>query len=201
MNNVFWESEYNNLERETFGKPSDEIYDIACELKKGSQILDVGAGEGRNAIYLSEQGFNVDAFDISEKGIKKLNYLATKKGVYINSFICDVSNFIFCKQYDLIIAHGILQFIDNSIRNKFIEQMKNFTKVGGYNIISVFTNTTEIPEDLKDLMIGVFKDGEIKTYYTKWDVEYKSYSFNDEHENGIKHTHTANKIIAQKKFR
>lgn len=198
MSNVFWENGYDNLESETFGKPSDEVYDIARKLKRGSRILDVGAGEGRNAIYLSEQGFNVDAFDISEKGINKLNYLASKKGIYINSFICDVSNFIFCWQYDLIIAHGILQFIDRSIRNEFIEQMKNFTKVGGYNVVSVFTDTTEIPEDLKDLMIGVFKDGEIKNFYTKWNVDYKSYSFNDEHENGIKHLHSANKIIAQK---
>jgi tellurite methyltransferase len=198
VDNAFWETEYNNLDRETFGKPSEEIYGIANKLEKGSQILDVGAGEGRNAIYLSKLGFDVDAFDISKKGIKKMDYLAAKNGIYINSFICDISNFKFTKQYDLIVAHGILQFIDKTIRDEFIEQMKDFTKPGGYNIISVFTDATETPEDLRNLMVGVFKDGQIQSFYTEWDVDYKSYTFNDEHENGIKHTHSANKIIARK---
>ena len=37
-----------------------------------SNILEVGCGEGQNAIYLAGKGYLVDAFDLSEHGITKL---------------------------------------------------------------------------------------------------------------------------------
>ena len=39
-------------------------------LPKG-KALDIAAGEGRNAVFLAQHGFDVDAVDISENGLKK----------------------------------------------------------------------------------------------------------------------------------
>ena len=50
----------------TFGGPSQEIRDIASRLPTGSRVLDLGSGEGRNALFLAERGFAVTAVDISE---------------------------------------------------------------------------------------------------------------------------------------
>ncbi len=48
-------------------------------------------------------------------------------------------------------------------------------------------------------MIGVFSKQEIKEYYQDWTiVDFKEVIFQDEHENGLKHTHAMNKMIARK---
>lgn len=195
----FWENEYLNKEKSTFGNPSKEVEDIVPFLSKDARILDVGCGDGRHALYLAKSGFKVDAFDISTNAIDKLNYLKGKYKFNINTCICDVLDFEFKYKYDLIIVHGVLQFIKKEKQPIVIDLLKKWTKPDGYNIIALFTDEEPIPEDLKDVMVGVFKNGEIKEYYYDWEIKlFENKKFNDEHENGIKHCHALNKIVAQK---
>ncbi len=195
----FWENEYLNKEKSTFGNPSKEVEDIVSLLPKGAKILDVGCGDGRHSLYLAALGFQVDAFDISESAINKINYLKEQNNLNINTYVCDVLEFKFKYKYDLIIVHGVLQFIERGKQPEIIELLKNWTEVDGYNIVALFTDVEPVPEDLKDVMIGVFKNGEIKDYYSEWEIKmFESYKFNDEHENGIKHCHALNKIVAKK---
>ena len=195
----FWESEYLNKNRSVFGKQSKEIEEIVSKLTDNAKILDVGCGDGRNALYLAAHGFHVDAFDISQNAIEKLDYIKNQAGLNINTYICDVPDFDFKYDYDLIIMHGVLQFVEKEKQPKIIELMKTHTKTGGYHIIALFTDEEPIPDDLKDAMIGVFKKNEIKGYYAEWHTEmFQSYKFNDEHENGLKHCHALEKIIVRK---
>ena len=71
-------------------------------LPKG-KALDIAAGEGRNAVFLAQHGFEVDAVDISEIGLKKGQTLARGKGVKINTFLVDLDQYQIGKErYDLI---------------------------------------------------------------------------------------------------
>ena len=74
----FWEDEYLNKEKSTFGNPSKEVKELVPYLKKDAKILDVGCGDGRHALYLASLGFQVDAFDLSKNAIEKINYLKQK---------------------------------------------------------------------------------------------------------------------------
>ena len=195
----FWENEYLNKEKSTFGNPSKEVEDIVPFLPEGAKILDVGCGDGRHALYLAGLGFQVDAFDISKNAIEKINYLKERNNLNINTYMCDVLEFEFKYKYDVIIVHGVLQFIEREKQPKIIELLKKWTSINGYHIIALFTDEEPVPEDLKDVMIGVFKNGEIKDYYMDWKIKmFESKKFNDEHKNGIKHCHAMNKIVAQK---
>lgn len=117
----FWENEYLNKEKSTFGNPSKEVEDIVPFLNKGARILDVGCGDGRHAIYLSGLGFEVDAFDISKNAIEKLDYLKEHKNLNISTYVCDALDFDFKYKYDLIIIHGVLQFIERKKQPKILE--------------------------------------------------------------------------------
>lgn len=196
---LFWEAEYLNLDKSTFGKPSREVVDIVPFLKENAKILDVGCGDGRNSIYFAEMGFDVDAFDISENAIRKINYLKQKYNININAVQCDAFGFEFTHKYDLVIVHGVLQFVEREKQADMIQLLKKWTAKDGYHIIALFTDEEPIPEDLKDIMVGVFKEGEIKNYYLDWDIKmFETKKFHDEHENGIKHCHALNKIVAMK---
>ena len=67
-------------------KYSREVIDTINEynITKDDKILDLGCGEGRDAIYLLDNGYNVLAVDYSTSAIQKCNELTENK--YKNNF-------------------------------------------------------------------------------------------------------------------
>lgn len=195
----FWEREYLNPDAHTFGYPDKELCKLAPSFPKNSKALDLGCGDGRHTIYLAENGFDVTALDISQNGIAKLNKRAKKKNLSIKTVVQDARGFDFKENYDLIIAYGFYHLIEKKHQSSLIFRCKEHTSSKGFNIVSVFTNRVEWPDDAEDICVGVFNEGEIFEYYKDWDIKFKkSFFFSDEHPGGIQHTHPINQIIAQK---
>jgi 2-polyprenyl-3-methyl-5-hydroxy-6-metoxy-1,4-benzoquinol methylase len=67
-----------------FGRaPNAFLASNAHRLRAGSQALCVADGEGRNSVWLAEQGLDVTAFDISPVGVEKARKLAAEHGVSV----------------------------------------------------------------------------------------------------------------------
>lgn len=199
MRKPFWEDTYSDLNASTFGGPSQEIRDIASQLPTGSRVLDLGSGEGRNALFLAERGFAVTAVDISEAGIRKLQVSAQGRNLDIHTEVADMRHFEFPNSFDLIISHGCLHLIERESWQRLIPLFKENTNPGGINVVVVFTDQLPPPDDLKDLCVGLFHEGEIFSIYADWEIELEqSYVFDDEHPGGIQHTHPVNKVVAKK---
>jgi tellurite methyltransferase len=70
---------------------------------KGGRALDLAMGTGRNAIYLAQQGYEVDGIDLSEKAVRRAVASARSAGLSINGIIADLDQFaISPNRYDLI---------------------------------------------------------------------------------------------------
>lgn len=173
----------------------------AEKLPAGARILDIGCGDGRHAVYLAQLGFEVEAIDISEAGIAKINrYKALRELHNLQAVVQDITTYEFKQSYDCIISHGLFHFLERQDWQRLIQAMQNYTKLDGINIITVFTDEVAIPEDLAPFIKGICKEGEIKDLYQQWSIAYyRSYQFEDEHENNIKHCHAANKLVAMKR--
>lgn len=103
----FWEESYRRPGKlDTFGggKPSENVVAAASRLSAGASVLDLGCGEGRNAIFLSSLGYETSAIDISGAGIEKLNTVAKKMGLIVTSSVCDMRTYTFPRCFDLIVC-------------------------------------------------------------------------------------------------
>lgn len=61
--------------------------------------------------------------------------------------------------------------------------------------MQIFTDTVPASEDIAPFAIGLAKYGEIRDLYNDWEIlQFKSYTFEDEHPGDPKHMHASNKL-------
>ena len=58
-------------------------------LRPGQRALAVADGEGRNGVWLTEQGLDVLSFDFSPAGVEKARRLAQRRGVTLRTELAD----------------------------------------------------------------------------------------------------------------
>ncbi|MCG7992221.1 MAG: class I SAM-dependent methyltransferase [Candidatus Thiodiazotropha lotti] len=87
-----WYERYNN-ETYAYGINPNTFLTAMYDKLPSGKILCIGEGEGRNAVWLAEQGNSVTAVDISEIGLKKANKLAKSRGVTITTVHSNLADF------------------------------------------------------------------------------------------------------------
>ena len=198
MTEPFWEKSYKDDNVSTFGvHPNPTIAEKWPIFASNGAVLEVGCGEGKNAIFLAQKGFAVDAFDISVAGIAKLKRLASKHHIELNAWAQDLREFGFDKEYDVVTSHGTLHFVARQDWKDFILRAKEHTRSNGIHIMQIFTNKVPAAPDIAPLAIGLANEGELFDLYRDWRIlETKAYVFEDEHPGVDKHFHASNKIVA-----
>ena len=76
----FWEQRYGESDRIWSGKPNQRLVLEAAGLEPGT-ALDLGCGEGADAVWLAEQGWNVVAVDVSATALQRGAAAAAARGV------------------------------------------------------------------------------------------------------------------------
>lgn len=100
-----WDQRYAEDEYVYGTLPNDFLVAAAKELKPASRILCLAEGEGRNAVYLAEQGHHVTAVDASSVGLEKAQRLAQQRGVVIETVVADLAAFhIAPERWDAIVS-------------------------------------------------------------------------------------------------
>lgn len=99
----YWDQYYSS-QNHAFGKaPSSFLAQMTPRLQKG-KCLDIAMGEGRNAVYLAQHGFDVRGFDISEVAVDHARKLAIDTGVTITADRTDMDMFLMgVMTYDCIV--------------------------------------------------------------------------------------------------
>jgi 2-polyprenyl-3-methyl-5-hydroxy-6-metoxy-1,4-benzoquinol methylase len=126
-----WDKRFGRKEFALGKEPNPFLKKHIRLLPKG-KALDMATGEGRNAVFLAQNGFEVDAVDISEKGLKKVKKIAREKGVKINTFLVDLDQYQIEKErYDLIANFYFL-------KRRLIPRIKKGLKKGGKVIFETY---------------------------------------------------------------
>ena len=91
----FWDERYKP-EAYLYGdEPNDFLREHAGLFRPGDQILSLAEGEGRNAVFLAQQNYQVQGVDFSTEGQAKALGLAKTRGVSIDYVLADLT------QYDM----------------------------------------------------------------------------------------------------
>ena len=86
-----WDERYDQ-ENFIFGtEPNDFLKQEAYRIPTGGKVLCLGDGEGRNGVWLAEQGFQVTSVDLSQVGLDKTQRFADQRGVQIETIYADLA--------------------------------------------------------------------------------------------------------------
>lgn len=115
-------------------EPSEDIYYYLHRWKEKGfhRFLDMGCGLGRHSILFAENGFEVDAFDLSQEGINTLNAKADDLGLAIRSILADVNHLPYADDsFDCLLAYHVISHTDTQGIKKIVSEIHRVLRTGG----------------------------------------------------------------------
>ena len=128
-----WDAKYKVSEYITGKEPCEWLNNNADCLNGKGSALDIASGEGRNAIFAAEKGYQTLAIDVSTVGLDKARALAEEKGAIIETRVVDLDNWEFKQNaFDLVLCFNFLD-------RKIFPGIRNTLKPGGLIFYETFT--------------------------------------------------------------
>jgi len=134
-----WETRFSG-EHYLFGtEPNVFLKSHAHRHEKGGRILAVADGEGRNSVWLAEQGFDVHAIEFSPRALAKARKLAAERRVTVNFEQADLRDWHWPRDAYDGIAAIFIQFAPPAFRQRIFQGMRQATKPGGLVLIQGYS--------------------------------------------------------------
>ena len=160
------------------------------------KLLDIGCGEGKDAVFFARCGYDVSAFDISEMGLEKLKKLADSARVNVRTFRANVWDYRLDECYDILYSSGVLHYIKPELRDEIMENYKTHVNANGLVALHTFVKKPFI-ERVDKQKVWLWKSGELFTYFHEWFIESCSEYVFDCNSGGVPHKHAANRLFAR----
>ncbi|MFB9239542.1 class I SAM-dependent methyltransferase [Plantactinospora siamensis] len=214
----FFDSAYSTPERYWWRQPN--IYSLSPEDHAGSlmtqfilrharhhgpgRALDVGSGEGADAIRLARLGWEVDAVELSGNGVRKIQKFAREAEVQLRIERGDLLTHPFRHgRYDMVICNGVLHYIQD--KETACRRLQELTRPGGINAISLWSDYTPVPDCHR--VVPTFPDrerGTVYQAYATWSkplLYFERMRVEQGHHDMPGHLHSFIKMIAQNVYR
>jgi len=115
-----------------FGKePNGFLKSKAHLLKPGQKALSIADGEGRNGVFLAEQGLDVLAIDISPTALAKSQALAKERGVTLRTELAELATWQWPAAAFEVVVAIFFQFCTPAERAQVFANIKRALKPGG----------------------------------------------------------------------
>lgn len=182
-------------------KPNDMCFDVLKRFypEKPCRLLEIGCGEGRDAVFFAQNGYDVTAFDAAESGLEKAQKLAEARGVCVKFFKADLREYRLSENYDIIYSSGVFHHIRPELQKELISHYKEHTNPGGVHAVNVFVQKPFIPippdSDVDD---DTFVSGQLLTLYADWYIEDFKEEIFDCKSNSVPHRHCMETLFARK---
>jgi tellurite methyltransferase len=165
----------------------------------GSRVLDLGCGEGKNAVWLEGLGCTVTAVDVSGMAISNAKRAFPESRVTWN--VADAAAFeISESSWDLIVAYGLLHCLKKQEISQILDRIQNGVRPSGYNVVVTFNDRSQDLAGHPGFRPTLLAHEWYAEKYSTWECLYLTDE--DLHEthphNNIPHSHSMTRIAARK---
>lgn len=131
---------YDELYRSSpnaLGEPTDVFVQWfeACN-RKNMDVLDLGCGQGRDAIFIAQLDHKVVGVDLSPHGIADLEKIAKDENLKIKGVVCDLTQFETDQQFDVILIDRTLHMLDEPDRLRVLKGIVGNVRSRGYVLVA-----------------------------------------------------------------
>lgn len=134
-----WQQRYSVADYVFGEEPNAFLFSKRDLLPKGARVLAVADGEGRNGVWLAEQGLDVVSLDFSPVAQDKAKALAAKRNARLSFEIADVHEWAYPENASDVVVEIFTQFSSPAQRARKWAGMKRTLKPGGLLLIEGYT--------------------------------------------------------------
>jgi SAM-dependent methyltransferase len=132
-----WDERYSSEEYVYGTRPNKFLEENVDHLPKG-KVLSLAEGEGRNAVFLAQQGYSVTAVDASLVGLNKARKLAEENGVVVEFIHADLADYDLGEnKWDGIVS--IFCPLPSSLRRQLYKKVEAGLKRNGVFLLEAYT--------------------------------------------------------------
>ncbi len=155
--------EYDNYYQaeNLFGNPYPELIDFYTAIKEKGKLLDLGCGQGRDAIALARLGFTVTGIDTSKVGIEQLNAIAEKENLALKGIVENIYSYSNFRAFDFILLDSMFHF-GKKEKEKEIRFLNKLIELSNPNtLITICIQKTGKKLEILDSLLSNKQDLEI----------------------------------------
>jgi tellurite methyltransferase len=185
-----------------WGKQPGRLVQKIKEYITSGNVLDIGCGDGKNALYLEQLDFKVTGYDYSIPALEGLknrfkNAGRQPKGVYeFRNLERDIPTGL----YDILISYGVFHCLEPKDRIILHKKIMNLVRPKGFMFFTCLTDILPLPVGHGTSHVYLVGLKEIEELLEGWKILYKEEGIIIENHLPIigEHSHSAQWIIAQK---
>lgn len=137
MTSTFWDERYSGDELVYGAAPNEFLVQMAEGMPSTGRALDIGAGEGRNALFLAARGLDVLAVDQSEVGMQKAQRLARERGLRLRVQAADLQDFE-AEAGSLDVVSSIFVHLPTALRAAVHRRVSGWLRPGGVFVLEAY---------------------------------------------------------------
>lgn len=138
MSTEFWNARYADSDLVYGEAPNEFLVAMAPRLPVSGAAVDIGAGEGRNALFLASLGLDVLAVDQSDVGLRKASTLAQQRGLKLRTQAADLSDFT-CVPGSVSLVSSIFVHLPSALRKTVHTRVIDWLQPGGMLVLEAYS--------------------------------------------------------------
>ena len=136
-----------------FGVAYPELIDFFQNFKFRGKLLDMGCGQGRDAIPLARLGFEVTGIDSSKVGVEQVNHVAEREGLGLLALKADIYSYEELQTFDFILFDNMFHFYEKDIEKEvdLIHRSIRGMKSGAHLVICMQDSENKVKTLIEEL--------------------------------------------------